>query len=181
MQRKFLEDLGLEKDVVDKVLNENGADIENAKKRLEFERNNYKSQLETAQTALKEFEGVDVKELQGKIAELDGTLKAKEKEYAEKISDMEFSSVLDSALAESKAKNQKAVKALLDLDTLKASKNQAEDIKKALDGIKQENDYLFASTEPVKNPVRDTGNSVITGGMSDLMRSAMGLPAEKKG
>ena len=34
-------------------------------------RDNYKSQLETAQTALKEFEGVDVKELQGKgIAKL---------------------------------------------------------------------------------------------------------------
>nr|WP_302120761.1 hypothetical protein [Ruminococcus bromii] len=37
MQRKFLEDLGLEKSVVDKILNENGADIEKAKSRLETE------------------------------------------------------------------------------------------------------------------------------------------------
>lgn len=50
-------------------------------------RDNYKSQLETAQTALKEFDGVDVKELQGKITELGGALAAKEKEYAEKIND----------------------------------------------------------------------------------------------
>ena len=31
MKRKFLEDLGLEKDVIEKIMNENGADIEKAK------------------------------------------------------------------------------------------------------------------------------------------------------
>ncbi|MBE6857384.1 MAG: hypothetical protein IJO99_02760 [Ruminococcus sp.] len=43
MQRKFLEDLGLEKDVIDKIMTENGNDINNAKKKLEAERDNYKS------------------------------------------------------------------------------------------------------------------------------------------
>lgn len=65
MQRKFLEGLGLEKSIIDKILNENGTDIEKAKERLETERDNYKSQLETAQTALKKFEGVNVEELKG--------------------------------------------------------------------------------------------------------------------
>jgi len=32
MQRKFLEDLGLEKDVIDKIMTENGHDVENARK-----------------------------------------------------------------------------------------------------------------------------------------------------
>ena len=61
MQRKFLEDLGLEKEIVDKIM----SDIEKTKARLEAERDNYKEQLETAQNALKEFDGIDVKELQG--------------------------------------------------------------------------------------------------------------------
>lgn len=65
MQRKFLEGLGLEKSIIDKILNENGTDIEKAKERLETERDNYKSQFETAQTALKKFEGVNVEELKG--------------------------------------------------------------------------------------------------------------------
>lgn len=43
-------------------MDENGSDIENTKKKLEAERDNYKTQLETAQTALKEFEGIDVNE-----------------------------------------------------------------------------------------------------------------------
>lgn len=65
---------------------------------------------------------------------------------------MEFNSVLDSAIAEVKAKNSKAVKALLDLEALKSSKNQSDDIKSALEKVKSENDYLF------------DGNSVPGGG-----------------
>jgi hypothetical protein len=39
MKRKFLEDLGLEKDVIEKIMNENGADIEKAKGEVETLRN----------------------------------------------------------------------------------------------------------------------------------------------
>ena len=163
MQRKFLEDLGLEKEVIDKIMTENGNDVNNAKSKLEAERDNYKSQLETAQTALKEFEGVDVKELNGKISTLTADLEKKESEYQAKIADMEFNSVIDAAISGSKAKNSKAVKALLDLETLKSSKNQSEDIKSALEKIKSENDYLFESTEPIKNPVAPTNNPSVTG------------------
>ncbi len=159
MQRKFLEDLGLEKEVIDKIMSENGSDIEKTKSRLEAERDSYKEQLETAQTALKEFDGVDVKELNGKIAQLTADMAKKESEHQAKIADMEFNSVLDSAISSSGARNAKALKALLDLETLKASKNQTEDIKSAIEAVKAENDYLFASDEPIHNPVRDTGNS----------------------
>ena len=42
------------------------AEFEKVKSRLEVERDNYKDSLDTAQNSLKEFEGVDVKELNGK-------------------------------------------------------------------------------------------------------------------
>lgn len=125
-------------------------------------RDTYKSQLKTAQNALKEFEGVDVKDLQDKIRDLNSDLAKKDTEYAQKIDDMEFNSVLDSAITSSGAKNSKAVKALLDIDSLKASKNQADDIKQALETVKTENDYMFESKEPIKNPVRETNNPDIT-------------------
>lgn len=162
MQRKFLEDLGLEKDVIDKIMTENGNDINNAKKKLEAERDNYKEQLDTAQTALKDFEGVDVNELNDKIKELTTDLSAKDSEYQAKIADMEFSSILDNAISGSKAKNAKAVKALLDIEALKASKNQSEDIKNALEKIKTENDYLFDGTNVPGgggNPPPDNNNT----------------------
>lgn len=162
MQRKFLEDLGLEKEIIDKIMDENGSDLEKTKAKLEAERDNYKSQLETAQNALKEFDGIDVKDLQGKINTLTNDLSEKEKEYQQRIADMEFNSVLDGAISSSGAKNAKAVKALLDIDSLKASKNQADDIKQALETVKTENDYMFESKEPIKNPVKETNNPDIT-------------------
>lgn len=143
---------------INAVLNINSADIGNAKKKLEAERDNYKTQLETAQKALNEFEGVDVGELKGRIETLTGDLAEKESEYQAKIADMEFNSVLESAIGGAKAKNAKAVKAMLDIETLKASKNQSEDIRSALEKVKSENDYLFESGEPVQNPVASGSN-----------------------
>lgn len=145
MQRKFLEDLGLEKEIVDKIMAENGSDIEKTKSKLETERDGYKEQLETAQNALKEFDGVDVNEMKEKISQLTADMAAKDAEHQARIADIEFNSALDTALTASKARNAKAVKALLDLDKLKTSKNQTEDIKTALEAVKAENDYLFVS------------------------------------
>ena len=70
--------------------------------------------------------------------------------------------------------------ALLDLDTLKGSKNQKDDIKTALEEVKKDNDYLFKSSEPIDNP----GPTGPTGGggagdSSSALRAAMGLPEEK--
>lgn len=154
MQRKFLEDLGLEKEVIDKIMDENGKDINREKGKTE----EFKTQLDTAKETLKSFEGIDVKELQGKIATLTSDLEKKDKDYQEKIADMEFNSLLDSAISSSGAKNSKAVKALIDIEALKSSKNQSDDIKKAIDTVKSENDYLFGSAEPIDSLVGNTNN-----------------------
>lgn len=159
---EILKEVGVEipedkKKAFDSALEESYKTVAEVEK-IRTARDNYKSQLEIAQTALKEFDGIDVKELNGKIKALEETISTKETEYQNKLADMEFSSVLDSAISKSGAKNAKAVKALLDLDTLKSSKNQAEDITKALESVKSENDFMFTSDEPFKNPVGDTGN-----------------------
>lgn len=146
--------------------------------RIRTARDDYKSQLETAQSSLKEFEGVDVKDLQGKIKDLNEQMSKQAEAHQQKIADMEFNNVLDGAITKSGAKNATAIKALLDLETLKASKNQAEDIEKALNTVKSENDYMFASEEPFNNPVRPT-NPPPAGDNDDLMRKVMGLEPKK--
>ena len=157
MKREFLEALGLDKEIVDKIMTENGNDINKTKEKLEAERDNYKSQLETAQNALKDFEGVDVKELKGKIDTLTADLTAKETEYQTKLADMEFNSKLDSLITSSGARNAKAVKALLDLESIKSSKNQDTDLQTALEACKKDNEYLFGKDAPINNPVALTG------------------------
>lgn len=160
------------------AFNENYKTVSEAEK-LRTARDNYKSQLETAQNALKEFEGVDVKDLQGKIDKLNSDLAQKDSEYQSKIADMEFNTKLDGLINKAGAKNAKAVKALLDVDALKASKNQDADLQAALDTCKAENNYLFGSDEPINNPVASTQSNPSVGAL-DGIRAAMGLSTDKK-
>ena len=162
MKREFLEALGLDKEIVDKIMTENGNDINKTKEKIEAERDNYKSQLETAQTALKDFEGVDVKDLKGKVDTLTADLTAKETEYQNKLADMEFNSKLESLITGSGAKNAKAVKALLDLESIKSSKNQDTDLQTALETCKKDNGYMFGVNEPFANPVAPTAGKTTT-------------------
>ena len=135
------------------ILNINSADIGKAKSKLESERDNYKSQLETATEQLKAFEGVDVGDLQGKIATLNRQLSDQKAAFDKQIADRDFDDLINSAVKDSKAKNVKAVRALLDLEAIRASKNRSADIDAALKKVKEENDYLFTSDEPIDNPI----------------------------
>ena len=84
-------------------------------------------------------------------------------EHQAKIVDIEFNSALDAALTASKARNSKVVKALLDLDKLKTSKNHTEDIKAVLEALKAENDYLFIFSENKGEPFHPIGANDIAG------------------
>lgn len=141
------------------------AEFDKVKQKLEADRDNYKTQLDTAQEALKGFEGVDVAELNGKIKQLTEDMAKQDAEHKAKLADMEFMSILDTAVAGSGARNAKAVKALLDMDTLKASQNRDADIKTALETVKKENGYMFADAPDITTSAR-TGDMGGKKGMS---------------
>ncbi|WP_278999321.1 phage scaffolding protein [[Clostridium] scindens] len=183
MKRKELEDLGLEKEAIDKIMDWNGQDIETEKKRAdkaEGERDNYKEQLDTATGELEKFKDVKPDELQATIEQLQNDLKAKDDEYAAKEADRIFLDGIKDSIRRAGARNEKAVMALLDIDSLKQSKNQTEDIKKALETVKESDAYLFGSEEPINNPVGPIGGA--GGGDTALaaMRAAAGLPPAEK-
>lgn len=184
MKREFLEGLKLEKEVIDQIMAENGKDIEAEKAKVtaaEADRDKYKEQLDTATTELERFKDVKPEELQATIQKLQADLKAKDDEYAAKEADRLFRDSVREAITAAGGKNEKAVMALLDLETLKGSKNQKDDIKTALEAVKKDNDYLFTSKEPIDNP-NPTGPTGGGGGAgaSSALRAAMGLPDEKK-
>ena len=148
------------------------------------QRDEYKSSLDTVNAKLKEFDGVDVAELKGRIETLQGDLKKKDDEYAAKEAERAFNDSLDKAITAAGGRNPKAIRGLLDLESLRGSKDQTEDIKKALEAVKESDAYLFGSDEPFLNPIAPTNNNGgDNGGMGSLasIRAAMGLPTEKKG
>lgn len=181
---KLLKDNGIEnpKELVDSILAENGKDIEAAKKEadtLKADRDKLKEQLDEATTSLEKFKDIKPDELNAEIDKLKKTIEDKEKEHADKIADMEFQSLIEKAVTESGAKNAKAVKALLDIDALKGSKNQKEDIKSALEAVKKDNDYMFGSDEPInKGAVGSTKGGSGTDAKTATLMAAAGLPAE---
>lgn len=165
------------KEAFEKSLNENYktvAEVDKIKEKNQL----LTEQLKTATESLDKFKEIDIGALNGQIDTLKNTLSEKDREYQEKIASMEFDTALDAAITGAKAKNNKAVRALLDIDALKSSQNRDADIASSLEKIKQENDYLFVSDEPIKNPTGYTGGTG-AGGADPLaaIRAAMGLPA----
>lgn len=140
---------------------------ENFKTKAEYDkvvnqRDEHKLSLDTVEQRLKEFEGVDVAELNSKIEKLQNDLETQANEYAAKEADRLFMDSLKEAIKTAGGRNPKAVLGMLDVEKLKASKDQTEDIKKALNAVKESDAYLFGADEPINNPVGPTG-TVITG------------------
>lgn len=173
MNREFLQnfkvvDQPLPKEVIDEIMAENGRDIEAAKKPFaDYE--SIKEQLNAAKDGLKAFEGIDVKDLQVQVAKLQGDLATKENEYNAKLADMEFGGVLKDAITAAKGRSAKAITALLDVDTLKASKNQADDIKAALENLKKDSGYLFEDDQDPPPYSSGAGSQRLLGGDTSKM------------
>lgn len=181
---QLLSGLGLtipddKKEAFETDFNANYKTVAEAEK-LRAARDKYKSQLSTAQNALKDFECVDVNVLQHKINQLTNDLGKKETEYQEKIADMKFEAKLDSFINKAGAKNTKAVKALLDIETLKTSKNQDTDLQIALEACKSDNDYLFGNDERIYSPVVPTVSNISLSSALDGIKLTIVLTTSEK-
>ena len=135
----------------------------------------------TLTESLDKFKDVNVDELNSTIATLKTDLANKDQELKDKIADRDFNDLLKDSITSVKGRNAKAITALLDLETLKASKNQKEDITAALKTLAEAEDskMLFGEPEPYVLGKGDPIGSVIKTGnqASDAtMRAVMGLP-----
>lgn len=137
--------------------------------------------LKDTQEKLKAFDGVDVANLNSEIEKLKTDLEQQGKDYQARIADRDFQDMLKESIASVKGKNAKAITALLDVEALKTSKNQKEDIATALKMLAEAEDSKMLFGEPEAENI-GTGNpigTVIKSGSGDdmaAMRAAMGLP-----
>ena len=157
MKREYLEnlDLGngvkLTKEQIDGIMAENGKDIEDTKKKF-ADYDDVKKQLGEANTAIEDFKGMDIDGVKKAAEDWKAKFEQAEKEHTAKLADMEFDGLLSGAISAAKGKNAKAIRALLDVDTLKASKNQEADIKTALEALQKDNGYLFDDGQQLPPP-----------------------------
>ena len=157
MERKFLEELGLDKEAVDKIMTQHGKDIEAHKAAAENaakDRDTYKGQLEEVSNKLQAFAGVDIEALRGEVETLKKDMATKEADYQTQLADRDFQALLTAGITEAKGKNPKAIAALLDIDALKASKNQKEDTAAAIKALAESDAYLFGDTSTNTTPAK---------------------------
>lgn len=137
--------------------------------------------LEATEEALKKFDGIDTEALNKQIADLKADLKKKDEEHQKQIADRDFDDLVKSAIMDAKGKNAKAIRALLDIDILKESKNQEKDIASAIKKLSEAEDsrFLFGEPDPkvigTGNPIGEVTKKGSVDAEEAAMRCAMGL------
>lgn len=175
MKTEFLKSLNLSQEVIDKIMVENGKDIAVEQKKAEKviqERDSYKlkaesleTQVNDANTEIQKFKDMDIDGIKKAADDWKETAEKAKADADKQISQMKFDYALSAALTGAKAKNTKAVKALLDMDGLKFNDGKIVGLDEQLAQIKADNDYLFESDEPAPEFVKGTnGGSGSVGG-----------------
>lgn len=131
MTRKQLEDLGLTKEQADSVMKINGDDIENAKGTASTEIKNLQTEVEGLKTQVgdrdKQLETLkasagDNADLKKQIEDLQTENATAKATHESELNQLKIDFAVEKALADAKAKNITAVKALLDLKDAKFDK-----------------------------------------------------------
>lgn len=127
MKRSFLEELGLEKAVIDKIMDANGKDI-----------NKVKSEN-------------DSQELLRQISDLKNELEEKEAVHKAQMDNVIRDNAVSIALTKAKAKTEKAVKALIDMDKISVEDGKVSGLEEQLEKLINSEDtkYLFDNIVPV--------------------------------
>lgn len=141
MKRKFLEDLGIEKETIDNIMSENGKDVEKAK----ADYNDIRGQLDTANTTLEDLKknNTENETLQKTIAEHKATIDKLQQEATQK----DFDYNVNSALSSCKAKNIKALKGLLELDKVTLDGDNIKGLTEQIEALKKSDSYLFEAEQ----------------------------------
>lgn len=162
MTKDELMKLGLSEEVADKVVEDYGKnyvskDQFNAKndklKSVEGELSKVRGEIDNLQKA-----NASNDELKKQIDALKADSDKRTAEYEAKIKSMEIDSIVNTALSGVKSKNNKAVRALLDLTDAQVENGEIKGLKKQLDLVVKENPYLFGdNTKPVGTPAGNDG------------------------
>jgi myosin heavy subunit len=87
-------------------------------------------------------------DLQKQIADLQETNKKVKSDYEQKLAEKTFDFSLEKALANAKAKNPRAVKALLDREAIKLDGDKLLGLEEQLKTLQESDGYLFGDNEP---------------------------------
>lgn len=143
MKRDFLEELKLEKEVIDKIMAENGKDIEAEKQKVttkQTELDGVKTQLTEANKQIESFKGMDVEAIKKSADEYKTKFEEAEKNHKAELDKITYNSAAEKFIDSLKPKDGLSKSAILaefgkkefklDGDSFQGAKEWAEQFKK---------------------------------------------------
>lgn len=112
--------------------------VNQAKKELEVQLKDRDTQLADLSKNNKDNEA-----LLNQIKDLQALNKQTTTDYENKINQMQFDYALDGALTNAKSKNNKALKALLDMNSIKYQEGKLEGLQEQIEALQKDASYLF--------------------------------------
>lgn len=187
MNKKELIALGVEdEELAQKIIVLHGKNIEKFKGEvagLTEEKDALVTQLAEAGEKIESFASMDIEAVKAEAA--GWQTKAEEAEAARvaDVAKLKFEHRLEASLSKAKAKNLKAVKALLNLEELKLAEDgeSISGLDTQLETIAEENDYLFDSPEPDPEPEEETTPRVVAGAKGKSILGDTAVQAAREG
>ena len=177
MKREFLKNLGIEdKDIIDKIMDENSADIGRAK----GEAQTYKDKVTTLESdiAAKDAQIADLTKKVGdtdslnqQIAQLQTDKTNLANELNTKVSQIQKAHAIESGVRDAKAKNVKAVMALLDMDKITFENDELKGLSEQLDTLTKGDDTSFLFGDISAPSGTKPGNPPSNGGTAPTSKS----------
>lgn len=148
MKREFLKSLDLSEEQIDKIMAENGRDINQLKDKqteLESQITTYKQQISERDTQFEELKKSvgDSEKLKKQIEKLQEDNQKSAEEYESKIQNIRKDNAVTLALTNAGAKNIKAVRGLLDLESIEMDGDKLKGMEEQITKIKESDSYLF--------------------------------------
>ena len=163
--KEILKKAGIEEEKVDGVISDISKElpkyfipkdkyneVAEAKKKLEADIQERDNQLEQLKNAAGNSE-----ELKAQIEQLQAENQKAAEEWQAKMAQMQLDFAIEKALAAAKAKNPKAVKALLDMEKVKLDGEQLLGLDDQLKAIQQSDPYLFGESGKVGSGTNPPG------------------------
>lgn len=148
MKREVLKSLELTDEVIDKIMTEHGNSTNSLKKQiadLEGQVATYKGRVSERDKQLDELKksAGDSEKLQNQIAKLQEENKKAAAEYDANLKQIKLDNAVDMALTNAKAKNVKAVKALINLDAVKMDGDTLIGLNDQITKLVESDPYMF--------------------------------------
>lgn len=174
MKREWLKELGLEAEVIDKIMDENGKDVNKAKgetQTLKTENADLKQQLATANTTITELKASNTNNeaLQAKVTEYEQTIETMKAANQKK----EFDLALENELIKLNVHSTRAARAELDMDKITYENGQFTGLKEQTDTWAQEKAFL------IKTGATHTHYNPAGGGNPDTKGYAAQIAAQR--